>query len=351
MKLPTNLIFDTNSSSYLCLKRDLNQYSKWILLTDDNTTRLCSDIFLRKLNLKPIAKFSILPGEAYKNLGQVEKLYNLLLEKKLDRHAAIVNLGGGIVSDIGGYAAATFKRGIDYINIPTTLLAMVDASFGGKTGVNLNGVKNQIGCFHHPVQTLFDESFLESLPQKEMVSGYGEIIKHALIASSVLWKEINEYSSISKITDWTSIIKTSVEIKTTLVNKDPLEKSERKLLNYGHTIGHAIETLYNQSGKQISHGHAIAIGMIIEAKLSEMNGLLGKSELSDITGYINKIFERLSLSEEDIPLLYDYMKNDKKNENEHVNFTMLSKIGSGIIDQEASFEEISHAIEYYLKSD
>jgi len=347
MKLPTNLIFDTNSSSYLCLKRDLNQYSKWILLTDDNTTRLCSDIFLRKLNLKPIAKFSILPGEAYKNLGQVEKLYNLLLEKKLDRHAAIVNLGGGIVSDIGGYAAATFKRGIDYINIPTTLLAMVDASFGGKTGVNLNGVKNQIGCFHHPVQTLFDESFLESLPQKEMVSGYGEIIKHALIASSVLWKEINEYSSISKITDWTSIIKTSVEIKTTLVNKDPLEKSERKLLNYGHTIGHAIETLYNQSGKQISHGHAIAIGMITETYISHKLLNFPEKIMNDIKKNIKSIYGNIPLNKEDYKPILELLKHDKKNTNGNVNFVLLRNLEKFQLDCKVSESLLIESLDYY----
>jgi len=348
MKTPTSLYFGSDPSAYLSLKKSLEEKSKWILLTDDNSTRLCLEIFLQKLDLKPDAKFSLLPGEAYKNLWQVEKLYNYLLENGLDRSSAIVNLGGGLVSDLGGYAAATFKRGIMYYNVPTSLLSMVDAAFGGKTGINLGGVKNQIGSFHHPALVLFDEEFLDTLPENELKSGYAEILKHALVANSDFWNVLNRNSSIHDISDWHTIIQKSVEIKMEIVSKDPIEKSERKKLNFGHTSGHAIETFFNRSGRQVSHGHSVAVGMIIEAKLSEIKGLLKERELEIITAYINKIFEKLSLAEEDVSSLLSLMKYDKKNENENINFTLITEIGKVVIDQKASHEEIKSAIEYYL---
>ncbi len=310
---------------------DFNSYNQLAILVDENTKRDCLPIFLKASNIDAIL-IEIPSGESHKNLESCQLIWNVLSSHHFDRNSLLINLGGGVIGDIGGFAASTYKRGIDFIQIPTSLLAMVDASVGGKLGIDFAYLKNQIGLFNNPKAVLINPVFLISLPKNQLLSGFAEVVKHALIADKCYWKEIKT-TPLEKM-NWESIILQSLVIKNNIVRQDPLEKDERKKLNFGHTFGHAIESLYLKLEKPILHGEAISLGMILECNLSKIN----KEEKDEITSFILNTFS--IPKKPPISSLLEWMKSDKKNRKEKINFTLLSGIGTSIINQEFTIDEL-----------
>lgn len=310
---------------------DFNSYSKLAILVDENTKRDCLPTFLNNTKIEAVI-IEISSGESNKNIDSCQLIWNTLSEHHYDRNSLLINLGGGVIGDIGGFAASTFKRGIDFIQIPTTLLAMVDASVGGKLGIDFAYLKNQIGLFKNPKAVLINPVFLNSLPKNQLLSGFAEVVKHALIADKRYWKEIKS-TPLEKM-NWESIIHQSVVIKNDIVTKDPLEKGERKKLNFGHTFGHAIESYHLAEGNPILHGEAIALGMITESKISKLN----TDQKEEIILFIKNIFSIRKMPPQ--KKLIEWMKNDKKNLKGKINFTLLDCIGSSVINQEFTVNEL-----------
>ena len=310
---------------------DFNSYNQLAILVDENTKRDCLHVFLKATNIDAIL-IEIPSGEEHKNIEKCQLIWNALSSHHFDRNSLLINLGGGVVSDMGGFAASTYKRGIDFIQVPTSLLAMVDASVGGKLGIDFRYLKNQIGVFNNPKAVLINPVFLNSLPNNQLLSGFAEVVKHALIEDKCYWKEITT-TSLEKM-NWESIILQSIVIKNNIVTQDPLEKGERKKLNFGHTFGHAIESFYLKLGKPILHGEAISLGMILESNLSKINN----EEKHEISSFILQTF---SLPKKPpLSVLLEWMKSDKKNSKEKINFTLLNGIGSSIINQEYTADEL-----------
>jgi 3-dehydroquinate synthase len=263
----------------------------------------------------------------------------------------MINLGGGVITDIGGFVASTYKRGIDFINVPTTLLAMVDASVGGKTGVDLGSLKNQIGVINEPKSVIVISKFLETLPSNQMRSGLAEMLKHGLIYDKTYWDKLKHLNNLNT-DDLDILIKQSIEIKNEIVSQDLKENGIRKALNFGHTLGHAIESYFLESEdkKQLLHGEAIAIGMILESYLSYKLELISKDSYAEIKYIITDIFEKISFNESDIQKILDLLIFDKKNEFGNIQFTLLNKIGESKINQTVDKSLILLAFEDYLKN-
>ncbi len=310
-------------------KLDLSQYSKVGILVDENTKRDC----LKKLPKIPgVLIIEIESGEKNKTIDSCNFIWHRLTNNNFDRNSLLINLGGGVIGDMGGFCASTYKRGINFIQIPTTLLAMVDASIGGKVGVNTHDLKNQIGLFSNPNSVIINPAFLETLSTDQLKSGFAEVIKHVLISNQMLWQDISN-SSFEEL-DWRHIIETSIKIKNEIVLKDPKENNERKKLNFGHTYGHAIESYYLKKGNPILHGEAIFMGIILETELSS----LSLEEKNQIKNYILSNFQLPhypSKSE-----LLNFIWNDKKNLKERINFSLLKAIGSCTVDNLFSEDEL-----------
>lgn len=321
----------------------INSYQFVIVLVDENTKILLPKItvLLAEHQLKII---EIVSGEKQKNLSTCQFIWQQLIDFAVDRKSLFINLGGGVITDMGAFAASTFKRGIDFVNIPTSLLSMVDASVGGKTGINFEGYKNNIGLFITPKAVYCDVSFLVTLPLRERIAGIGEILKHALITDSIYWNYLKEHNFVSW--NWENVIKQSITIKNALVIKDPLEKHERKKLNFGHTIGHAIESDCLAQNRDLLHGEAVAVGMICESYISYKTTNLSKDELDEIVGLIETIFKLPVITADDSKLL-GLMLQDKKNENNKINFTLLNRIGSSTINNYVSEDLIKESLVFY----
>lgn len=314
-----------------------------IAIVDENTVGFLEDLHLiTDINIDAIQLPS---GEQYKNIQSLAGIWSDLTENNFRKNGLIINLGGGVITDLGGFAAATYKRGVDFINIPTTLLSMVDAAIGGKTGIDFLDFKNQIGIIKDAKAVFCDVAFFESLPTEELLSGFAEVIKHGLIADEKYWRYCigTPYAELK----WSKVVKGSIEIKGGIVERDPEEKGERKLLNFGHTIGHAIESLRLEK-KPILHGYGVAAGMIMEAHISLQKGLLNEDSFNKIQDKINGLFPKIAFSNAEFPALLDIMKNDKKNNSNEINFTLLEEIGKGIFNQTASKDEIIKAMEFYI---
>jgi 3-dehydroquinate synthase len=283
-------------------------------------------------------------GEINKNIETCIQIWNILTDLGADRKSLVINLGGGVVTDLGGFVASTFKRGIDFINMPTTLLSMVDASVGGKTGVDLGNLKNQIGVINTPKMVLIDTTYLETLSQIEMRSGLAEILKHGLIFDKAYWKQFLDLSKID-YADFDQIIFDSIKIKNEIVIQDPNEKGIRKALNFGHTLGHAIESYFleNETKKTLLHGEAIAIGMVLESYISLQKKLISESEYLEIKTVINAIFDQVVFEEKDINPILELLIHDKKNEYGTIKFVLLDGIGKIIMNQEVDNELIMAA--------
>ena len=310
-------------------KLDISTYSKVAVLVDENTKRDC----LFKLpQIENALIIEIKSGEKYKNLNTCNFIWEQLTTNNFDRNALLINLGGGVIGDIGGFCAATYKRGLEFIHIPTTLLAMVDASVGGKLGIDFKGFKNQIGLFNNPKAVLISSVFLETLAESELKSGFAEVVKHALISDNSLWLKLKNTPFTDL--DWEDIIDTSIQIKNKIVLADPFEKGERKKLNFGHTFGHAIESYYLEKGTPISHGEAVFMGMILETEISD----LSETNKNEIKNYILSNFSLPYTPNK--TYLHKFLLNDKKNQNEKINFTLLSGIGNCSIDNLFSINEL-----------
>ena len=310
-------------------KLDISTYSKVAVLVDENTKRDC----LFKLpQIENALIIEIKSGEKYKNLNTCNFIWEQLTTNNFDRNALLINLGGGVIGDIGGFCAATYKRGLEFIHIPTTLLAMVDASVGGKAGIDFKGFKNQIGIFNNPNAVLIYPKFLETLAENELKSGFAEVVKHALILDKSLWLKLKNTPFTDL--DWEDIIDTSVQIKNKIVLADPFEKGERKKLNFGHTLGHAIESYYLEKRTPISHGEAVFMGMILETKISN----LSETDKNEIKNYVLSNFALPYTPKKSS--LHKFLKNDKKNQNGKINFTLLNGIGNCSLDNLFSLDEL-----------
>lgn len=330
-----SIYFNDNCYAYLQDVLVRENYSSLFIITDNNTSQHCLPNFLSQVVTElPIEIIEIEAGESNKSIETCIEVWHALTELGADRKSIIINVGGGVVTDLGGFAASTFKRGMDFINVPTSLLAMVDASVGGKTGVDLGALKNQVGVINNPKGVLIDVNFLETLPANEMRSGLAEMLKHGLIADADYWKQFTDLSELTT-DDLESLIYQSVIIKKNIVEQDPTEKGIRKALNFGHTIGHAIESYFLEKADTTSllHGEAVAIGMIIEAFFSLKKNLITPQEYLEIKTVISGIFDKVEFTTEDISNIIKLLVHDKKNVSGEVQFVLLDGTGKTVINQ------------------
>jgi 3-dehydroquinate synthase len=318
------------------------QYSAVALLTDSNTYTYCYPQI--QSILPPHAVLTIPAGEEHKNLESCQLVWQKLTEHQFDRHSLLVVLGGGVLGDLGGFCAATYKRGIDFVLMPTTLLAQVDASIGGKLGIDFLQFKNHIGIFCEPVATLICPAFLSTLPERELRSGFAEIIKHCLISDKEMWDNIRGKSLQEQ--DWSTLIPHSVTFKKQVIETDPREKGLRKVLNFGHTVGHAVESFFLNSGNRLFHGEAIAVGMIAEASIAEAKKMITHSELLEISRYVKQIYPKVVLPS-GFDDLIKLMAQDKKNKGNKILMALITGIGQAHWDVEVSPEEIVASLNYY----
>jgi 3-dehydroquinate synthase len=286
-------------------------------------------------------------GEESKSFEVVARIWEVLTELGADRSSVMINLGGGVITDLGGFIAGTFKRGIRFINIPTSLLAMVDASIGGKTGINHSGLKNEVGLFNNPQGVYVDPTFLATLPKAHLLSGFAEMVKHALIFSPGYWKELQEVSLLDLPSLDESIYR-SIEIKNQIASSDPYESGRRKILNFGHTIGHALEAYSHESDtKTLLHGEAIAIGMVCEAYISHKLEHLSEKQLKEISSFIFSLYPKVNLEAFTFHRLIEIMRHDKKNRDERINFTLLPEIGDAVFDRNGQADLVVDSLNYY----
>ncbi|WP_419211426.1 3-dehydroquinate synthase [Maribacter sp. X9] len=338
-----------NEKAFESLNKHLEEksYSKVFILVDENTHELCLPQFMAEINGDyHFEIIEIESGEVNKNIETCVGVWEALSELDADRKSILINLGGGVLTDLGGFVASTFKRGINFINVPTTLLSMVDASVGGKTGVDLGSLKNQIGVINQPVMVLIFPDFLDTLDFRQVRSGFAEMLKHGLIQNESYWESLKRAESL---TDMKDFILTSVQIKNKVVLQDPTEQGVRKILNFGHTLGHAIESYFleNEEKEMLLHGEAIAIGIILEAYLSTKLSGLSENTLKDIKDTFISRYEKVSFSDEDITNILKLMKYDKKNSHGKVNFVLLKNIGKPEVDIEIPVELFTEAFAYY----
>lgn len=322
-------------------------YSIIFILVDENTHELCLPQFMAEINGE--YQFEIIEiesGEINKNIDTCVGVWEALSELGADRKSVLINLGGGVLTDLGGFVASTFKRGIDFVNVPTTLLSMVDASVGGKTGVDLGSLKNQIGVINQPVMVLVMPDFLDTLDNRQVKSGFAEMLKHGLIQNQTYWEDLKNAETLS---DMKAHILTSIQIKNNVVLQDPTEQGVRKILNYGHTLGHAIESYFLEAKdkEMLLHGEAIAIGMVLEGYLSHKLLGLQQATLQDIKSTFLDRYEQVDISQKDISSIVKLMKYDKKNTHGKVNFVLLKDIGAPEVDVEIPAELFAEAFAYY----
>lgn len=323
--------------------------SKIFILVDENTAVHCLPYLFTKTKWAISPEIITIPtGEEFKNIATCVDVWELLSEKGADRNCIIINLGGGVVTDLGGFVASTFMRGISFINIPTSLLAMVDASVGGKNGVDLGHKKNQIGVINLPEKVLLDVEFLKTLPHEHLISGLAEMLKHGLIHSNEYWQRIKK-ADITNMDEFEKLIWDSIEIKKEIVAKDPLEKDLRKTLNYGHTLGHAIESYFlKDSGKtNLLHGEAVAVGLILATYISKEIFNFPNETLNDVTKNIFHYFPKQAFTQKDIAEIINLLVFDKKNRNGKVLFVLLEEVGRHKSNCEVSNDLIYRSFEYY----
>ncbi len=318
------------------------------IVTDTHTHQLCMPTLLSTGLVNDATEIIIEAEDIHKNMETLASVWQVLSEKGATRHSLLINLGGGMVTDLGGFAAATFKRGINYINIPTTLLAMVDASVGGKTGINFNGLKNEVGVFAPADSVLIDSNFLRTLDKENFFSGYAEMLKHGLISHVGHWAELLSINTDKLDYDYLKkLVGESVQIKENIVEQDPFEHGIRKALNLGHTAGHAFESLALAQNKPVLHGYAVAWGIICELYLSHRNTGFPKDKMRQTIQFIKDNYGVFIFDCKQYEALYGYMTHDKKNTSGVVNFTLLSDIGEIVINQTADKETIFEMLDFY----
>ena len=321
---------------------------KVFLATEETVNRFWVSKYNDFFTSQGIKTVIIPAGENNKKIDSVVKIWEFLSKNGGDRKSLLINIGGGMLTDLAGFAATTFKRGIDFLNVPTTLLSQVDASVGGKTGINFSGFKNEIGTFKEPVAVIINTDFLKTIDSENFISGYAEMIKHGLIFNPEHLKELEEFD-IEKIDyeQLQKIIADSVNVKEYFVSNDPTEKNIRKALNFGHTIGHAFESYAMAQNKPIQHGHAVAYGMIAELFLSVKKCDFSEKEFTKLTSWLIKLYGKFNISENDFDALFELMTHDKKNEAGRINFTLLSEIGKIEINQNCEKELVYQSLDFY----
>ena len=344
MKLPDNIVFSDNIEKDLGEFLSERNYSQIAVLADENTVKYCFPLIEKALPQHTL--IVIESGEEQKNIDTCMRIWGALTDAAFDRKSLLINLGGGVIGDMGGFCASTYKRGIDFVNIPTTLLAQVDASIGGKLGVDFNKYKNHIGLFRNPEKVFLDARFFDTLSDTEKRSGFAEIIKHCLIRDAEKFDELTK-TPYEKL-NLAELTRHSVEIKNAVVAEDPTEKGLRKILNFGHTVGHAIESYYlDKPGKKLLHGEAVAIGMICEAWLSMKKLPFSHEELERVTAYILSIYGHRPIPGQDIDEIIKLVKQDKKNEGDKINCSLLHRIGDCTFDIKIENRDAASSIEYY----
>jgi len=325
--------------------REHTKYSQLLLLVDENTLRYCvPDLITEVSELEGVEFLEVEIGEAQKNIEVATQLWMTLSELNIDRNALIINVGGGVVGDLGGFVASAYKRGIDFVQVPTTLLAMIDASVGGKVGVDLGELKNQIGFFSEPAAVVIYPPFLDSLDVNQVKSGYAEMIKHGLIVDKTYFEELKKFDL--HVTQ--DLIDKSVAIKAEIVLNDFKEQGKRKLLNFGHTFGHAIESYFLAKGNPILHGMAVAAGMICEVLMSKALNLLSEQEANDIVSFLIDHYQKLPVKSEEKQAIFELMKMDKKNSQGIIKSVGLTKIGEAIFDVEVSEHLVFSTLDEYI---
>jgi len=343
--LPDNIKFSTDPTKELAGFIQTRKYSSLTVLTDNNTHIHCYPLIASAL--PPHSIINIKSGEEEKNLDTCALIWKEMTNQLLDRHACILILGGGVLGDMGGFCAATYKRGIDFILIPTTLLAQTDASIGGKLGIDFNNLKNHIGIFQQPALTLIHSGFISTLPAAELRSGFAEVIKHTLISDRNMWQQISALPLEKQ--SWELLTRHSVEFKAGVTLQDPTEQGLRKILNAGHTIGHALESYLLNSGRRVLHGEAIAVGLITEAFVANGRGLISSEDLAAITTFIVSIFGKIDLDAGVRNAVNELIMQDKKNKAGKILCVLLNGIGQARWDYEISLAEVDEALAYYTR--
>lgn len=326
-------------------------HDRLFVLTDTETLRHCWPLVAGIPCMQDAQIITIPATDEHKTLETLSAVWTALQQGGASRHSLMVNLGGGMVTDLGGFAASTFKRGMAYINIPTTLLSMVDASVGGKTGINFGGLKNEIGVFNCASSVLLDTAFLRTLDQDNMLSGYAEMIKHGLISQTEDWAELMRFSfDKADYALLQQMVAKSVAIKERIVTEDPTEKGIRKALNLGHTAGHALESLALEQGKPVLHGYAVAWGLVCELYLSFLRTGFPQHILQQTLQFVRAHYGSFPITCKQYDRLYEFMTHDKKNQNGIINFTLLADVGDIRIDQSAGKEEIMEMLDFFREN-
>ena len=315
------------------------------VLCDATTARLCYPLL--RDSLPEHALITVSEGDDHKDMDTLAQVWRAMQDNGMTRHSWLVNLGGGMVTDLGGFAAATYKRGIRFTNVPTTLLAMVDAATGGKTGVNFNGLKNEVGAFREADEVVIDTDFLKTLDDRNLRSGFAEMLKHALLKDEKFLAEHLKFNLAEvDYEKLQGLVGESVEVKKDVVAQDPHEKGLRKALNLGHTVGHAIESLYLEREHPLLHGYAVAWGLVAELFLSSAHCQFPTQTLRQVVSFINEYFGRPEISCNDYDKLLQLMRHDKKNCGDAINFTLLANVGEIRLDQNVSLEMIREALDF-----
>ena len=323
---------------------------KVFVLADDTTARCCLPVVERFECLRDAQRIVIMPTDSHKDLTSLSHVWQSLSEGGATRHTLLINIGGGMVTDLGGFAASTFKRGINYINIPTTLLSMVDASVGGKTGINFLGLKNEIGVFNNAKSVILDTEFLKTLDTENLLSGYAEMLKHGLISDEHMLGQLLSFDiEQPNLELLKQMVADSVAVKQRIVTDDPTEKGIRKALNLGHTAGHAFES-FALKHQPVLHGYAVAWGLIVELYLSVIKTGFPTSKMRQTVRFILDHYGKMNITCDDYPILLEFMTHDKKNIAGIINFTLLEGVGGIRIDQTATRDEIYEAFDFYRES-
>ena len=323
------------------------EHDKIFILTDQTTHDMCLPKLQNFLCLKGAQSIVIKAGDTNKTPDSLAEVWTALSQGGATRHSLMINLGGGMVTDLGGFAASTFKRGIDFINIPTTLLAMVDASVGGKTGINFGGLKNEIGVFSDSKFVIINTQFLDTLDHDNICSGYAEMLKHGLISDNKHWAELVGFNLAQPdLAQLQRMVAESIKVKERIVTEDPHEHGIRKALNLGHTVGHALESFAMKHGRPVLHGYAVAYGMVCELYLSARKTGFPTDKMHQTVRFILDHYGRLPYTCDDYPELLELMRHDKKNTSGIINFTLLGGIGDIRINQTATKEEIEEALDF-----
>jgi 3-dehydroquinate synthase len=315
------------------------------VLVDENTEKYCLHHLLEHVD-SALHVIRIPSGEHNKTIETCQKIWSFLLRNGADRHSLIINLGGGVIGDMGGFCAATYMRGIRFVQMPTTLLSQVDASVGGKIGIDFMGFKNMVGLIQEPTAVFIFTDFLATLPPQQMKSGYAELLKHGLIADKQAWHRLSEKTTFENL-DFESLVYESVMIKKEVTEKDPHEKGLRKILNFGHTIGHAVESYWMDSRTPLLHGEAVAIGMVSEAFLSYRVGKISESELFDIRNAIIKLYGHHPKYVKPAEEILQIMQGDKKNHKGEFRFSLLESVGNACYDIAVNKDAVSESFMFY----